>query len=185
MRNARVTTRYAKALHGLAIENNSELDVYNDMQKLLITCSNNKELALFLKSPIIKTDKKLKILEHIFSKKISKISFLFLKIITQKKRESLLYDIASKFIEVYKKHNKIETASIITAQKLEPVLRENILKVLNNKLKEKIELNEVVDEKIIGGSIIRLGDKQLDSSVSSALKKLKHKFNKNLYIQDY
>ena len=40
-------------------------------------------------------------------------------------------------------------------------------------------------KKIIGGSIIRLGDKQLDSSVSSALKKLKHKFNKNLYIQDY
>ena len=147
MRNARVTTRYAKALHGFAIENNSELDVFNDMQKVLIACSNNKELALFLKSPIIKTDKKLKILEHIF----------FKKIITQKKRESLLYEIASKFIEVYKKHNKIETASIITAQKLEPVLRENILKVLNNKLQEKIELNEVVDEKIIGGSIIRVG----------------------------
>jgi len=97
----------------------------------------------------------------------------------------LLFDIASKFIEIYKKHNKIETASIITAQKLEPELRENILKVLNNKLQEKIELNEVVDEKIIGGSIIRVGDKQLDSSVSSALKKLKQKFNKNLYIQDY
>ena len=89
MRNARVTTRYAKALHGFAIENNSELDVFNDMQKVLIACSNNKELALFLKSPIIKTDKKLKILEHIFFKKISKISSLFLKIITQKKKRIL------------------------------------------------------------------------------------------------
>ena len=185
MRNARVTVRYAKALHGLAIENGSEQDVYNDMQKLSNTCRENKELRLFLKSPIIKTDKKVKILEQIFEKKISNISKLFLKIITQKKRESLLYDIANKFIEVYKKQNNIETANIITAQKLEPKLKENILNVLKNKFQEKIELNEVVDDKIIGGSIIRVADKQLDSSVASALQKLKHKFNKNLYIQDY
>ena len=85
MRNARVTVRYAKALYGLAIENKLELDVYNDMQKLSNTCRNNKELTLFLKSPIIKTDKKLKILEQIFEKKISNISQLFLKYITQKK----------------------------------------------------------------------------------------------------
>ena len=185
MRNARVTVRYAKALYGLAIENKSELAVYNDMQKLSNACRDNKELTLFLKSPIIKTDKKVKILEQIFEKKLSNISKLFLKIITQKKRESLLYDIANKFIEVYKKKNNIETANIITAQKLEPKLKENILNVLKNKFQEKIELNEVVDDKIIGGSIIRVADKQLDSSVASALQKLKHKFNKNLYIQDY
>ena len=97
----------------------------------------------------------------------------------------MLYDIANKFVEVYKKQNNIETANIITAQKLDPKLRENILNVLKNRFQEKIELNEVVDDKIIGGSIIRVADKQLDSSVSSALQKLKHKFNKNLYIQDY
>ena len=88
MKNARVTVRYAKALYGLAIENKSETDVYNDMQKLSSICRENKELSLFLRSPIIKTDKKLKILDQIFEKKISNISKLFLKIITQK-RESL------------------------------------------------------------------------------------------------
>ena len=185
MKNARVTVRYAKALYGLAVENKSELDVYNDMQKLSNACRENKELTLFLKSPIIKTDKKLKILDKIFEKSISNMSKLFLKIITQKKRESLLNDIANKFIEVYKQKNNIETANIITAQKLDPQLRENILNVLKNRFQDKIELNEVVDDKIIGGSIIRVADKQLDSSVSSALQKLKHKFNKNLYIQDY
>ena len=128
MRNARVTVRYAKALHVLAIENGSEQDVYNDMQKLSNTCRENKELTLFLKSPIIKTDKKVKILEQIFEKKLSNISKLF-KNYYSKKRESLLYDIANKFIEVYKKQNNIETANIITAQKLEPKLRENILNV--------------------------------------------------------
>ena len=65
-----------------------------------------------------------------------------------------MYDIANKFIEVYKQQNNIETANIITAQKLEPKLRENILNVLKNRFQEKIELNEVVDDKIIGGSII-------------------------------
>ena len=44
---------------------------------------------------------------------------------------------------------------------------------------------EVVNENILGGAIIRMGDKQLDASVAKSIKELKQKFNKNLYIEDY
>ena len=50
---------------------------------------------------------------------------------------------------------------------------------------KSVELTEVVDENIIGGAIIRMGDKQLDASVSSELSELRQMFNKNLYLQDF
>ncbi len=50
---------------------------------------------------------------------------------------------------------------------------------------KKVELTEMVDENIIGGAIIRIGDKQLDASVSSEISELRQMFNKNLYLQDF
>ena len=50
---------------------------------------------------------------------------------------------------------------------------------------DEIELTEIVDEDIIGGVIIKMGDKQLDASVTRNIKKLKKTFNKNLYIKDF
>ena len=85
MKNSRVTIRYAKALLGLALEEKEEKRVYNDMLLIKRTCVENKDFVLLLKSPIIKTDQKLKILEKIFSDNISRLSKLFVNIIAAKK----------------------------------------------------------------------------------------------------
>jgi F-type H+-transporting ATPase subunit delta len=82
---------------------------------------------LLLKSPIVKTDKKLKILEEIFGSKISKVTMSFINIITTKKREGLLALIASSFITLYKAHNKIETATVITATPLDEGLKVEVI----------------------------------------------------------
>ncbi len=50
---------------------------------------------------------------------------------------------------------------------------------------KQVELTEKIDENIIGGAIIRMGDKQIDASVRTSIHKLKQKFNKNLYIKDF
>ena len=185
MKNTRVTKRYANALLGLALEKKVENQIYNDMVLIEKTCLENKDLTLLLKSPIIKSDQKNKILKRIFLKNISDMSMLFINIITNKKREYLLKNIAVSYNDLYKKHNKIKTASVTTAILLSEDLRKKVIEIINEVATNKIELNEFVDPKIIGGAIIRMGDKQLDASVSSAIKKLKNKFNKNLYIQDY
>ena len=49
----------------------------------------------------------------------------------------------------------------------------------------KVELTKKVDEKLIGGAVIRMGDKQLDASVIRQINDLKQTFNKNLYIKDF
>ena len=113
MRQSRVTIRYAKALFQLAVDNKKTEDFFQDMVLIDTVCCQNKGFSQMLKSPIIKTDKKLKILEDVFGSKLNPETNLFVKMITTKKREGLLVFVAKSFIELYKKHNKIITVTII------------------------------------------------------------------------
>lgn len=103
MADIRVSSRYAKSLLSLAVEQNCLEQVAKDMHFIEKVISENKPLLLLLKSPIIKTDKKISILSEIFEKNISAVSFSFIKIIARKKREVILQNIASSFNAQYKK----------------------------------------------------------------------------------
>ena len=185
MKQSRVTIRYAKALLQLSVEQNSFEDAYNDMMFIDSLCSECKDFSILLKSPIVKTDHKLRIFDEIFASKISKVSMMFVSIITTKKRESLLAEIAKSFISLYKEHNNIETATVTTAIPLTETLKNEVINFIKKNGKDNVELTEKVDSTIIGGAIIRMGDKQLDASVSKAISELRQIFNKNLYIQDF
>ena len=184
MRNTRVTLRYAKSLLALAEEQN-QLDICkSDMEAILVACNDSRELSLLLKSPVVKTDKKLAILNEVFTG-LSQLSMAFINIITSKKREVLLEEIAERFLTVYKTHQGVETAVVTTATPLDEEMRASILSFVKQQGAGQVELTEKVDEKLIGGAIIRIGDKQLDASVIRQINDLKQTFNKNLYIKDF
>ena len=185
MKQSRATIRYAKALLQLSIEQNTLEESYYDMVLLDGICSQSKELSLLLKSPIVKTNHKLKIFDLIFTNKISKVSMSFVNIIIVKKRESLLQGIAKSFVNLYKTYNNIETATITTAIKISDELKNKVISYIKTQTNNKVELKEVIDENIIGGAIIRMGDKQLDASISTEISELRQTFNKNLYLQDF
>ena len=185
MKQSRATIRYAKALLQLSIEKNNLEETYSDMVLLDNLCSKSKEIILLLKSPIIKTDIKIKILDKIFENKVSSLSEKFIKIIVSKKREYLLAEIAKSFVSLYNKHNNIETVTITTAVPISEELKEKIISYIKDKNNNKVELKEVVSENIIGGAIITMGDKQLDASISTEIAELRQTFNKNLYLQDF
>lgn len=185
MREPKVTIRYAKSLIGLAIEFNKLEEVHADMLLLKNLCSDSKELSLFLKSPIVKSDIKLSLLNQIFSSSVSELTMAFIELLTKKKREYFLRDISIDFSNLYNKEKNITPVILTTAFKIDDVLRNDIMIFLKKQGAENIKLEEKVDESIIGGAVIKMGDKQLDTSVSSKIKLLKQSFNKNLYIQDY
>ena len=106
MKNSRVSIRYAKSLLQLAIEKDFLEASFSDISLINHVLSESKELKLLLKSPIINTDQKIKILGEIFSKKITQTTMMFINIITNKKRESLLGEITNSFITLYKTHKK-------------------------------------------------------------------------------
>lgn len=185
MKQSRATIRYAKALLQLSIEQKSLESSYRDMTLLDSICSESKELSLLLKSPIVKTDQKLKIFDQIFDQKLNKLAMGFIRIIISKKREPLLEAIVKSFINLYKNYNRIETATITTAVSISEELKQRIIEYIKAQTNSHVELTEVVDQNIIGGAIIRMGDKQLDASISTEIDELRQTFNKNLYVQDF
>ena len=185
MKQTRAALRYAKSLFGLALEKNTLEQCRQDMQFIADTCANSRDLTLLLKSPIIKTDQKLSIFKEGFYYKISEVSVSFVNIITNKKRESLLEGIANSFITLYKAHKNIESATVTTAFPLDETLRKKVTDFIKTHGEKEVDLTEEVDEKIIGGAIIRMGDKQIDASVKKAITELKQTFSKNLYLKDF
>ena len=185
MKATRLSSRYAKSLLSLVVEQNKLEDTLSDMKRIVSVCSENKDLSLLLKSPIVKTDKKMSILSEIFSKSVSDVTMSFIYIITSKKREMYLEGIAESFISLYKVHNNIETVTLTTAVPIDENTKSEILSYIKKHGKTDVELTETIDEDILGGMILKMGDKQLDASVIRDIKELKKTFNKNLYIKDF
>lgn len=183
MRDIKVASRYAKSLLSIAIEQNALEELYKDMVSINKICSDNHDLSMLLKSPIVKGDKKEAILNEILTG-IHQVSSAFVSIIISKKREGILEDIAASFMELYKKHKNIKTVSVTSAIKLSKEQKDKIV-ALANKDNSTIELVEVVNPEILGGLILRVGDTQIDESIKRKLSNLEMEFDDNPYIKEF
>ena len=164
MRNTRATYRYAKSLLELAQEQDALENCKNDMEHIVATCQESHDLTLLLKSPVVKTDKKQAIFSQVFAN-CSPLVKQFIQLITAKKRV-LLADIAQRFLLIYKELQGIHTAQLTTATPIDEETRKHVLNFIKQQGIEKVDLNEVVDDKLIGSLVLRLGDKQIDASVA-------------------
>lgn len=175
-----VAHRYANALLELAENQNVVEDIYKNAQDLSALLKSNRELLNLFKSPLISSDKKEKIITKIFADKINPLFFEFIKLLCKKRRENILYEILHQLIIEYKKRNGIISAQLITAFKFDEELKKSILnKIIQFEHASKIELHEIIDEKIIGGFILKTDNEQIDASVQSQLNKLYQKFIQN------
>jgi len=184
MSASQVASRYAKSLIVLAEEKGQLEGVYADMLLVKKTVLENKELRLMIDSPIVKADKKEKVLKAIFTGKISDMSMKFFDILIRKRRESLIDDVAIEFDKQYMIYKGIITAEVTSVEPLTSEQREKVQKIIQGIDDKKVELTERLDPSILGGIIIRIGDKQIDHSVAGKLKAFKAEFSKNHYVAD-
>jgi len=168
-----IAVPYAKALFDFALERDAIDSVHKDMQALTSLCKSNRDFLLMLKSPILKTEKKQKILKAVFRDSISEITRGFLKIITAKRRESLLPDMALAFVELYKDYKGILTTYVKTAVPLTEEIRKKILEVMNTQSTGNIDLVEEVKEELIGGFVLQWKDMQYDDSILNQVNKMR------------
>jgi len=181
MSEYRIASRYAKSLLDLAVEKGQLEEVNKDMLMFSELVKENRDLLLMLKSPVITPDKKLGILTRVFEGKVNDLTLAIFQILTKKHREMYLDQIAVEFHHQYNTSLGIEEATITTTFELDAETKsafENIVTQISGK---KVELTEVVDEELIGGFILKIGDRQIDDSVSSQLKALRLEFTKNYY----
>lgn len=184
MQQTKAGLRYAKSIFKLALERNELDKVSADMHLLNHTISENRELEKLLQSPVIKSDKKGDILHQIFDAHLGTTVLAFLDLLVKKRREMVIPQIARQFVLLYLENNNVEEATLVTAVPVDDSFRtkikELILKHSNN---QSVELEERVDSNLIGGFILRFGDKQFDASVSGEIEKLRREFEKNYYVK--
>lgn len=179
MSEIQVASRYAKSLIDLAAEQNDVEPVKKDIELFLDTCRANPELQAILRNPIIGLDKKANILEGIFADKLHKMILSFFKIVIRKGRSEILYATAKEFINQYNILKNVVKATVTSAS---PLSKENISQiedVVKKSTKGEVILTAKVDPDLIGGFILKVGDKQFDTSISSKLNKLKKEFEHN------
>lgn len=184
MKGTKVASRYAKSLLMLAVEQNMADEAYADMQRIHATCIASKDLTSVMRSPVINGDKKLSVLGAIFPG-LGKLTSGFIRIITTHRREDILPEIASSYISQYKEHKKIVTAEVITAVPLNDNARKKIAESLKKSQGKEVDVVEKVDADLIGGLIVRVGDKQFDGSIARKLNDLRKQFSDNPYVPEF
>jgi len=169
----RIASRYAKSLLDLAVEQGNLDTVVEDI-KTFAGAAKNRDLYLLLKSPIVKGSKKMDIFKAIFDGKLDKLTMAFFDIILRKGRETYLPEIADEFIEQYKQLHKVSTVKLTTAQPISDTALEAIkAKLLGSTVtKESVQIETDVDESLIGGFVVQVGDKLVDASVAHKLKEM-------------
>ena len=169
-----ISDRYASALYDLASEKKLVDVVLDDLLFIQSMIKNNKDLKLVIKSPLIKSNDKLEILQNILkSKNPNELSSTFLKVLSKNKRFQKTLDIISQFKDINAQKRGDVLADITSAEKLSNEQQDNIKEQLRTILGDKLSLSYKVDEQIIGGLIIKVGSKMIDTSLSNKINKLK------------
>ena len=186
MNLSHIAETYARALFEVSIEQNSLETSIRDMRLIHELCHTNRDFKLMVKSPVIASDKKLKIIHSIFDKRLSDLTLNYIVIILRKNREFLIPDIAEGFIEIYKEHMGILTTYLTTKMPISKEVREEIISKLKQQTGKDIDLIEETKAEMIGGFIIRWEDQQYDASILNQINKLKKGVAAiNLYVKGF
>src|SRR5690554_1051004 len=176
----RAALRYAKAILQSANENNTAAVLFGDMNSIYGTIQGSRELRTVLQSPVIKADDKKAALLKIFSGQ-SETTHALIGVLVANKRTPLLGKVAKSFVDLYNDEQGVKVAHVITAVPLSAELEAKVMaKVKELTGSEKVTLTNGIDESIIGGFILRVGDIQYNASIANQFGNLKREFRKSI-----
>ncbi len=174
-----VSATYGEALFELAVEEGKEEEFLNEIIQLRTLLSENPDFGKLMNHPKILKENKLEVLREVFEGRISKELLGFLHLIVSKDRYDEIDHILDYFIEEVKKLKGIGIAYVTTAIDLSEAKKKEVEdKLLATTSFKEMEMHYQVDEDLIGGMVIRIGDRVVDSSVKNKLFELQRKLLK-------
>ncbi len=182
-----VSNTYGDALFELALENNS-IDVFSEEGKVVVEAlQSNDELNQIMNHPKISKEEKLQIIENIFEGRISKELVGLMRMMLNKGHYNDITDVLTYFIARVNEHKNIGTAYVTSAVELSDAQKNAIeQKLLATTKYVQFEMNYKVDAALIGGMIIRIGDRVVDSSIQTKLRDLTRELSKiQLKVGEY
>ena len=177
MSENKAASRYAKSLIDLSNEQNSFEIIKGDMVLLERIIDENSELEAILKNPIVPLDKKAGILREVFGSKVQPLTSTFIKLVVMKGRSAILFATAKAFIQQYNIIKGIVTAEVTSATELTTANIAEIEAIVKKETNaNQVVIESKISEELIGGFILKVGDKQFDASIAHGLNKLKKEF---------
>lgn len=178
MAGARAAIRYAKAVLSLASDKNTTEVVNNDMKLIAKTIAESSDLNSMLQSPVVSSSVKKAVLLDVF-KNANEITRSLIDTLITNKRLPLLEQVALKYNLLYDELTGTQTAQVTTAVPLTDALRAKVLAKVKELTGKDVEIKSTIDESILGGFILRVGDIQYNASIANKLNKLKREFTLN------
>lgn len=178
MAGARAAVRYAKAVLSLATDQKAAEAVNKDMKQIVNTIAESKDLRDMLQNPVVRSSVKKSVLNQVF-KNTNTLTENLLNTLIANKRIALLGDVASKYNQLYDTLKGTQIAKVTTAVPLTEALKTKVLAKVKELTKKDVEVVNVIDENILGGFILRVGDVQYNASIANKLNNLKREFALN------
>ena len=178
MSGSRAAIRYAKAVLSLATDNKSAEVVNGDMKSITNAISQSEDLSQMLQSPVVRSSDKKAVLTSVF-KNANVATTNLIDTLISNKRLALLNDVAASFTQLYDQMRGTQVATVTTAIPLSTDLKTKVLAKVKELTGKEAEVENIIDESILGGFILRVGDIQYNASIANKLDKLKREFTLN------
>ncbi|PSQ55677.1 MAG: F0F1 ATP synthase subunit delta [Bacteroidetes bacterium QH_10_64_37] len=180
-----VTRRYATALYEEADAAGGLAAVDDDVLMLRNNIESNRELSRFFESPVIPQEKKESILQELLEERVETLTLQFLRLLVQKDRETLTKAILDQYQSLRDEQRGIVDAEVTVAQPLNDEDRTALVEALEEKTGKDVRLHLEENPDLIGGLVIRIGDRVFDGSVRSQLNALRDQLqNATLSLED-
>lgn len=178
MAGTRAAARYAKAVLSLASDRSLAEVVNNDMTLIASTIDNNQNLKDAILSPVVNASVKKDVLNQVF-KEVNGLTMDLFGLLLTNNRIPILSHIAVAYNTQYNTLIGREHVVVTTATALTPELEAKVLAKVKALTPSKVIIENIIDESIIGGFVLRVGDVEYNASVANQLNKLKRELTLN------
>lgn len=169
-----VSKTYSQALFEVALESNKFDEFIEEFKFIVSVCKEQPEFYEILKTPKINISEKKKMIDEIFQGKISQEIINFTKIILEKRRVKNLFSISKEFERMVYEHKGIVKAKAITTIPLGKREIDKLQKKLSDVTQKSVILENEIDKSLIGGVMIKLGDRVIDGTIKGKLEQLEN-----------
>ncbi len=171
--------RYARALLEVAEEDGLVEQVAGDLEVIRETLDGSREIVTMLKSPVIKGDTKSRILKEVFSG-LSEKTLLFINLLCRKKRAAILADVIDEYSALRDERAGIVNVDVTSAVELDEEQSKTLIEGLAGYTGKKVRARLSLDERLLGGVTVKIGDTILDNSVKHQLQLLNIALSENV-----
>lgn len=168
MIDTQIGKRYAKAIYEISEEKNNIKENYELLNSVMVLYKTDIDFKNFIRSPLINLEEKISILKEIF-KDFSNENLEILFYILNKNRIDCIREIVTEFLKIHYAKNRILDVKAIFTRELTEEEKNKLVLQLSQKTKKEVKLEVLVDKNILGGGIIKIGDRIIDGSIRKDL----------------